>query len=429
MSEIKYPDILLDALENGHMIVNDDFIVSYWNRWLAINTQIPKEEIIGKSLEHFFPQINFQVLRRKIKTALSIGTPTFYDSNSTHKFIPIARGKVSTSSLQMMQQQVTISPYIVQENKVMLSIYDISELFEAKLLIKKEMHKVHKLNEKLEVDREIIDKNIMALKTSATGVIRDVSSFFCDFFKLGKEELVGKNISRFKLQDASDVIYKEMWESIKNKKPWSGELQFEGTDGKQKWFQTRVVPLLDAHENIAEFNAVFHDITNEKLLAELSVTDPLTKLYNRAHFDKTIESAAKHQRKADFDFVLALVDIDHFKSINDTYGHQIGDEVLMGVAKIIKNSLREDDLVARWGGEEFVVMLKKSNLEQAKTIVEKIRLNIEKSRLCGDIRVTASFGVTDYKEGEETKETFKRVDEALYEAKRSGRNRVVVREG
>lgn len=427
MMEIKYPDVLLDSLENGHMIVDDTFKVSYWNRWLCINTQIQKEQIVGKSLAEFFPQINYTVLQRKIKTALSIGTPTFYDANSSTKFIPIERNKVTTSSLKLMQQQVTISPYISHENKVMISIYDISELFEAKMVIKKEVQMVHKLNDKLEADREIIDKNIIVMKTSANGTIKDVSTFFCDFFEMPKKEILGKNVSMFKLKESSDAIYKDMWESIRNKKSWSGELRFQTSKGAEKWFQTRVMPILNAYDEIVEFSAVFHDITNEKLLAELYITDPLTKLYNRAHFDESINFIAKHQRRADVDFVLALADIDYFKSINDTYGHQVGDEALMGVAKTIKNSLRENDLIARWGGEEFVIMLKNITLDQAATIIEKVRANIEQSIICDDIKVTASFGLTKYKEGEETKEIFKRVDDALYEAKRAGRNRVVVK--
>lgn len=427
MSEIKYPDILLDSLENGHMILDDAFRVSYWNRWLSINTQISKEEIMGRSLEDFFPEINYKVLHRKIKTALLIGTPTFYDANSNKKFIPIWRNKVSTSSLKIMQQQVTISPYIISENKVMVSIYDISELFEAKMLIKKEMDKVHKLNKRLEADREIIDKNIIVLKTSAKGTIKDVSSFFCDFFEMSKEEILGKNISMFKLQESSDVIYKELWETIRSKKSWGGELRFQTSKGTQKWFQTRVMPILNIENEIVEYSAVFHDITNEKLLAELYITDPLTKLYNRAHFDETVNFITKHQRKSEIDFILVIADIDFFKSINDTYGHQVGDEALVEVAKIIKKSLREDDLVARWGGEEFVVLLKNVTLDKAQAIIEKVRTNIESNTLSNDIRVTASFGLTQYKEGEEAKETFKRVDDALYEAKRRGRNRVVVK--
>lgn len=427
MIEIRYPDVLLDSLENGHMIIDEHFVVSYWNRWLAINTQISKEDILGKNLQEFYPDINYKVLYRKIKTALTIGTPTFYDTNSSKKFISINRNKVTTSSLKLMQQQVTISPYIVSENRVMISIYDISELFEAKLLIKKEMNKVNKLNQKLEADREIIDKNIMVMKTSANGIIKDLSSFFCDSFNITKDELIGKDVSIFKSDDISDVVYRELLETIKNKKPWNGELKYKTSKGQEKWLQSRVMPILDAHGDIYELNAVYHDITNEKLLAELYITDSLTKLYNRAHFDETINMIVKHQRKADSDFILVLVDIDHFKTINDTYGHQVGDEVLVTIAKTLKHSLRDNDLIARWGGEEFVIMLKNITVDEAKIIIEKVRVNIQNSIIKENIKVTASFGLTKYIIGEDSKEIFKRSDDALYEAKKSGRNRVVVK--
>jgi len=427
MMEIKYPDVLLDSLENGHMIIDDKFIVSYWNRWLAINTQISKEEIIGRKLDEFYPNINYKVLHRKIKTALLINTPSFYDTNSNVKFIPMNRNKVTTSSLMLMQQQVTISPYIACENKVMVSIYDISELFEAKISLKKEIEKVNKLNDKLEADQEIIDRNIMMMRTSFDGVIIDVSTFFCQFFEFKKDFILGKNISTFKQDDGFSTTYKELWETIINKKCWSGELKLKTYKGEEKWVQSRITPILDSDGEVLEFSAVYHDITNEKLLEELYITDPLTKLYNRAHFDEVVNFIVKHQRKADTDFVLVITDIDHFKSINDTYGHQVGDEALISVANTLKDSLREDDLIARWGGEEFVIMLKNVTIDEAKIIIEKVRASVEKNKINDTISVTASFGITKYILGEDIKKTFKRVDDALYEAKKSGRNRAILK--
>lgn len=425
--EIKCPDVLLDSLENGHMIIDDKFIVSYWNRWLAINTQISKEEIIGRKLDEFYPNINYKVLYRKIKTALLINTPSFYDTNSNVKFIPMNRNKVTTSSLMIMQQQVTISPYIACENKVMVSIYDISELFEAKLSLKKEVEKVNKLNVKLEADQEIIDRNIMMMRTSFDGVIIDVSTFFCQFFEFKKDFILGKNISTFKQDGGFSTTYKELWDTIVNKKCWSGELKLKTYKGDEKWVQSRITPIFDKDGEVLEFSAVYHDITNEKLLEQLYITDPLTKLYNRAHFDEVVNFIVKHQRKADTDFVLVITDIDHFKSINDTYGHQVGDEALVSVANTLKDSLREDDLIARWGGEEFVIMLKNVTLDEAKTIIEKVRASVEKNKINDTISVTASFGITKYILGEDIKKTFKRVDDALYEAKKSGRNRAILK--
>ena len=427
MIKLKYPDALLDSLENGHMIIDKNFTVLYWNRWLAINTQISKNEIIGKSLQEFYPDLNYTVLLRKIRTALTLQTPSFYDTSSNTKFITINRNKVTTSALAFMQQQVTISPCLNNPTSVLISIYDISELYETKLSLRKEIEKVNKLNDKLEADQEIIDKNIMTMKTTLDGTIIDASTLFCDFFEFTKEELIGQNASKFKSGEVSDATYKELWKTIESKKTWSGEVKNKTASSGAKWVQSRITPILDENGELFEFNAVYHDITNEKLLAELYITDSLTKLYNRAHFDEVIDSITKHQRKAETDFVLVMTDIDHFKSINDNYGHQVGDEALISVANTLKNSLRENDLIARWGGEEFVIMLKNVNIDEAKTIVEKVRINVQNTKVVEKIDVTASFGLTKYNIGEDPHKTFKRVDDALYEAKKSGRNRIVVK--
>lgn len=166
--QIRFPKILIDAIDNGHMIVDDKFIVHYWNKWLEINTRIEFENIVGKSLAEFYPELNCNVLGRKIRTALRLGTPSFYDQNSSVKFIPINRNKVTTSSLTHMQQQVTISPYIEEDRLVLISIYDISELHETKLLLKKEVEKVNKLNSELE---ERIEKALEANKAQVQHMI------------------------------------------------------------------------------------------------------------------------------------------------------------------------------------------------------------------------------------------------------------------
>lgn len=420
-------DILLDSLDNGYIIIDDNFIISYWNKWLCINTQISKEQIIGKSLKEFYPELNYTVLLRKIKTALSLKTPSFYDSNSNTKFIPMDRNKVTTSSLSFMQQQVIISPYIDDEKKVIISIYDISELHETKLLVQKEINKVNELNEVLEADKDIINQNIMMIRTTKDGIILDVSTLFCDFFGHEEQNIIGKHASILKSNDSSKCLYDELKKIIINKESWSGELELNTSKGESKWVETRISPVHDEDDNLIEFNTIYYDITNKKLLEVLYITDALTKLYNRAHFDDIISSITKHQRKSDIDFALIISDIDHFKSINDTYGHQIGDEALIVIANSLKKSLREDDIIARWGGEEFVIMLKNVTIEEAKMIAEKLRQAVESEKINNSFNSTCSFGITMYKPAESIDDTFKRADDALYEAKNSGRNRAIVK--
>lgn len=427
MNHLECPDVLLDSLENGQLVIDENFTVFYWNKWLSVNTQIDKKDILNKNLQEFYPDVNYKVLLRKIKTAIKLNAPTFYDSNNRSIFLPIKRNKITTKSLDMMQQQITISPYVKSENKVMISIYDISELYEIKLSLKNEIDKVKELNEILETDKNIIDKNIMIIRISLEGVIIEASTLFCDFFEYQKEALIGQKISILKSGNIPESTYQNLWETISEGKPWYGEIQNKCANGKLKWVEMKILPIFDKDGKVVEFNAFYHDIINKKLLEELYITDPLTKIYNRVHFDDMFADITKYQRKAEIDFALIISDIDHFKSINDTYGHQVGDEALKEVANVLKNSFRDSDIVARWGGEEFVIILKNVTIQEAQIITEKVRKNIENTKIQNSINITSSFGLTKYCAGEDQKETFKRVDDALYEAKNSGRNRVVVK--
>ena len=151
--------------------------------------------------------------------------------------------------------------------------------------------------------------------------------------------------------------------------------------------------------------------------------DPLTGLLNRRFFNVYMLRKLKnlYERKEPISFI--LLDLDDFKRINDTYGHNFGDKVLRHVAKILKENVRKDDVVVRWGGEEFGIFVN-APLKEAVQLAERIRSSLEKNPLC-KVKVTASFGVGEYR-GEDPKEFFKRVDEALYRAKKNGKNRVEI---
>jgi len=169
---------------------------------------------------------------------------------------------------------------------------------------------------------------------------------------------------------------------------------------------------------------------NEQLL-ELNAKDPLTNLKNRGHFDKTFQSAVVHAYRFEEMLSLLVLDIDHFKKFNDTYGHLVGDDCLQMVAKCVKDHVtRPQDLAARYGGEEFVVLLPDTPEEGALRVAERIRREIEKTafRVSGEIlHLTVSIGVCSASpaRADATKDLFARADSALYAAKEQGRNRVV----
>jgi diguanylate cyclase (GGDEF)-like protein len=161
----------------------------------------------------------------------------------------------------------------------------------------------------------------------------------------------------------------------------------------------------------------------------MSRTDPLTGLWNRRHLDEQLKSAASLAGRHRTPLSALMVDIDHFKWVNDTEGHAVGDRVLQEVAARIRTCIRSEDLLARWGGEEFLVILPLSASEGAASLAERMRQAIAASRVAIDQRsipLTVSLGCATLRPGEDGEAMVARADAALYQAKRTGRNRVVV---
>lgn len=164
----------------------------------------------------------------------------------------------------------------------------------------------------------------------------------------------------------------------------------------------------------------------ESLKTEVRV-DALTQLGNRAAFEEQIAHAVERFERYQEHFSLLLFDIDHFKAINDTYGHPAGDRVLKGLALKLKAALRGSDLISRYGGEEFVVILLRCKSDQAMDTAEKVRDAVETLKLTLDkvtVKITVSIGVAEAMPGESKESLIARADAALYQAKQRGRNRV-----
>lgn len=158
--------------------------------------------------------------------------------------------------------------------------------------------------------------------------------------------------------------------------------------------------------------------------SRLSITDRLTGVYNREGCLKNWDVEVERINRQGGTFSVMMFDIDYFKRVNDNYGHDVGDMVLVKIVKIIQTTIRKGDTFSRWGGEEFIIIFPGMELEEILLLADRLRQNIEESRFTGPEQVTCSFGVTGYKDDETFDETLKRVDQALYMAKRNGRNRV-----
>ena len=222
---------------------------------------------------------------------------------------------------------------------------------------------------------------------------------------------------------------KNWLEKIENKKDDTVKVKLLNQENKEHYyFHIKVTKVMGTNQYLL----LFHNITKiegeKNKIIKLAEHDALTGIYNRVKLNSIFPDLLYiSNRYHEKEFSMILFDIDHFKNINDTYGHNVGDSVLIELTHTIKNLLREDDIFVRWGGEEFIIILQVTRLSEAKKLASRLRLNLEEHPFIHVGRVTCSFGVTEIRSGDTQMILLERVDEALYEAKENGRNQVVAK--
>jgi diguanylate cyclase (GGDEF)-like protein len=211
-------------------------------------------------------------------------------------------------------------------------------------------------------------------------------------------------------------------------------------DGEERFFEIDVLPLGDSHDKNTEMLKSIRDVTEERKIQEqliyLATTDSLSGLYNRAEFMRLAHKEFETAKKNNEEMSLLIMDLDHFKAVNDTFGHAVGDAIIQEMGSIIKTSFRKTDIPGRIGGEEFAIVLKNASSAEAEVVAEQVREIIESKRVIygkHEIRFTVSIGVAALRHGGESigdiEEMFKKADDSLYKAKVKGRNCVVTWQG
>lgn len=198
-------------------------------------------------------------------------------------------------------------------------------------------------------------------------------------------------------------------------------------DGSIRWIECRSTPQQEAVGGIL-WTGILLDITQRKQAEErvktMAITDGLTSITNRQEFSRLLDKEMERATRYATPLTMIMYDLDHFKRINDRFGHNAGDDVLKTVASLVNDNLRGTDIHGRWGGEEFMVLLPQTRLDAASKVAEKLRHAIASLRFERLDTITASFGVVELAPGENSRSLAQRVDDALYRAKALGRNRV-----
>lgn len=271
--------------------------------------------------------------------------------------------------------------------------------------------------------------------TDAKGNILRVNRAFTSISGYPAEEVIGKNPSILSSGQHDKTFYTKIWETVNHTGSWEGEIWNRRKNGEIYPEHLTITAVKDVHGKLTNYVGTLTDITLNKAAAEkierLAFYDPLTQLPNRRLLLDRLQQALASGTRSGKLGALLFLDLDHFKTLNDSLGHDIGDELLQQVAQRLLSCVREDDTVSRFGGDEFVVMLEdlsKQPLEaatQAEAVAEKILAALNQTYMLNAhaYRSTSSVGITIFKNHDENlEELLKQADIAMYQAKKSGRN-------
>lgn len=271
----------------------------------------------------------------------------------------------------------------------------------------------------------IINSYVITMTVGLDKKILDVSDALCDLSKYKKEKLIGEKISIFNTDKTNPTLYKEILGQIINGNIWEGEIKEKSKDNTYYWLKSTILPNFDENQKIISFTSISENITDKKTIEILSQTDKLTQLSNRHKMDECLISEFDRFKRIKTPFSILLIDVDKFKEVNDNYGHQVGDIILIELSKILKENSRKIDIVGRWGGEEFLIICTNTNKSGAIIYAEKIRKKVEEFNFPHIQNKTISIGVSEISENDTLSLLIKRADDNLYLAKKQGRNKIV----
>lgn len=279
--------------------------------------------------------------------------------------------------------------------------------------------------------------------TDAQANIEYVNPRFTELSGYSKKELMGQNPRILASGKTPRQTYEELWKTILSGKVWQGELCNRRKNGEIFWESLVVSTLKDNQNRITHFIGIWQDTTQRKLTEEellvrsrefetQSRTDDLTGQYNRRHIlvelEKEVERALRYGRRLSG----MMVDIDDFKNINDQYGHLVGDRVIKAFAGVLERSIRKVDILGRYGGDEFLIILPEATADVARLVAQRIQKNLAdyQRNVLGELSpFTASIGLRSFEAIKEVDKTIfiEKIDQALLKAKRAGKNTISMR--
>lgn len=342
-----------------------------------------------------------------------------------------------TSKLESGKEQpIPIEIKIICQNKqnkvALLSASSLSDTLEnEKLVLVYDITVRKEAEEQLRFSSRVFNQAQEGIIiTSRDGVITDVNPAFCEITGYSREEVVGRRPNFLKSGKHSPAFYAKLWQSVLEHGYWQGEVWNRRKNGELYAELLTISALTDDEGESHHFVGLFSDITQSKQQQEtlelMAHYDVLTKLPNRVLFADRFTQAAAHSRRTNTLLAVCFLDLDSFKPVNDNYGHEIGDQLLVEVAARLKANVRDEDTISRFGGDEFAILFRDVESEsQCSDMLQRIHRSLANPYHLNEniIEISASSGVTFYPSDDADLDTLLRhADQTMYEAKLAGRN-------
>jgi diguanylate cyclase (GGDEF)-like protein/PAS domain S-box-containing protein len=339
--------------------------------------------------------------------------------------------------------------------KTLGTVQDITAVKEKEFALTQVTKAALEVNRELTFQKHALDEHAIVSIADAAGDITYVNDKFCAISGYDREELLSNNHKIVKSDEHSDAFFVDLWKTISSGHTWHGEIKNVNKTGRDYWVKTTIVPTIDDMGKPFQYVGIRTEITEDKKrvaeianskaeltfqkhaldlakkhqvqLERIAHYDVLTNLPNRILLADRLSQSIVHCQRRNRSLAVAYIDLDGFKVVNDTYGHELGDKLLIELSKRMKESLREGDTLARIGGDEFIaVMVDLESIEGSKPVLERLLRTTADPITVGDVvvQVSLSIGVTLYpQDGADADQLIRHADQSMYIAKQAGKNR------
>lgn len=336
-------------------------------------------------------------------------------------------------TLQAAMESYAQEERIFQQNA---ELKELNESLEQK--VEERTAKLQEANRQIREYLDIINRHVIISRIDKQGDVIYASEAFCNISGFDKVELIGKNYWHTLYSNLKEADIQQIISTVQHGKIWSGEICHQTKDGRNYWVHEIITPNMKSESVVLGFTTIRQDITDKKKIEELSITDPLTGLYNRRYFDSFLERETKRAKRSQEWLVFMIMDVDDFKAYNDHYGHPAGDMVLQRLGNLLGNLFtRGHDYIFRIGGEEFALITTIPHPEGAEHLGEILTDELSKQKIRHEYSgptgcITLSVGILlldPSKESLPAGEIYHKADLLLYRAKQKGKNCFVLHQG